>query len=129
MIRAIAFGAVFCWSFNAEAESLLIENVRIFDGVNATLKPGHVLVDDGIITRVSSKKIDTADDAKIIDGANRVLSPGFIDLHAHLTMHVPPSQGDAQATSESAKVIRMAGRLNQHGNFGEIREERYRRID
>ena len=27
-----------------------------------------------------------------------------------------------QATSESARVIRMAGRLNRYGNFGEIRE-------
>jgi len=41
----------------------------------------------------------------------------------------------AQATSESARVIRMAGRLNRHGNIGEIREgwddreEHYRRVD
>ena len=27
-----------------------------------------------------------------------------------------------QATSESAEIIRMAGKLNRHGNFGEIRE-------
>ena len=33
-----------------------------------------------------------------------------------------PAEVLIQATSESAKVIRMAGRLNRHGNFGEIRE-------
>ncbi len=33
-----------------------------------------------------------------------------------------PAEVLAQATSESAKVIRMAGKLNRHGNFGEIRE-------
>jgi len=27
-----------------------------------------------------------------------------------------------QATSESAEIIRMAGKLNRHGQFGEIRE-------
>ena len=27
-----------------------------------------------------------------------------------------------QATAESAEIIRMAGKLNRHGNFGEIRE-------
>ena len=27
-----------------------------------------------------------------------------------------------QATSESAEIIRMAGKLNRHGNFGEIRQ-------
>jgi len=37
-------------------------------------------------------------------------------------MYSTPAEVLAQATSESAKVIRMAGRLNRHGNFGEIRE-------
>ena len=27
-----------------------------------------------------------------------------------------------QATSENAEIVRMAGKLNRHGNFGEIRE-------
>jgi len=33
-----------------------------------------------------------------------------------------PAEVLAQATSESANVMRMAGKLNRHGNFGEIRE-------
>jgi imidazolonepropionase-like amidohydrolase len=33
-----------------------------------------------------------------------------------------PAEVLRQATSESAEVIRMAGRLNRHGDFGEIRE-------
>ncbi len=27
-----------------------------------------------------------------------------------------------QATSDAARIVRMAGKLNRHGNFGEIRE-------
>ena len=27
-----------------------------------------------------------------------------------------------QATAEGGEIIRMAGKLNRHGNFGEIRE-------
>ena len=34
----------------------------------------------------------------------------------------PPAEVLTQATSESAKVISMSGKLNRHGNFGEIRE-------
>jgi hypothetical protein len=74
VIRSIAIGVMLGWSLIAEAQSLLIENVRIFDGVTATLKPGHVLVDDGIITHVSTKKIDTTDDVKIIDLVNCAFS-------------------------------------------------------
>ena len=33
-----------------------------------------------------------------------------------------PAEVLRQATSESAKVIRMSGKLNRYGNFGEIRE-------
>ena len=121
MIRAIAICVILGWSLVAEAESLLIENVRIFDGVNATLKPGHVLVEDGIIKRVSAENIDTAADVMIIDGANRVLSPGFIDLHAHLTMHVPPSQGDAHATVVGAVANDVARHFLDSG-FTTVRD-------
>ncbi len=33
-----------------------------------------------------------------------------------------PAEILVQATSESAEIVRMAGKLNRHGNFGEIRE-------
>lgn len=36
--------------------------------------------------------------------------------------YVTPAEVMRQATSESAEVIRLAGKLNRHGNFGEIRE-------
>ena len=65
------------------AQSYLIENVRIFNGVDPELTAGHVLVEDGVITTISEDAIAAPDEATIIDGGNRVLSPGFIDLHAH----------------------------------------------
>ena len=36
--------------------------------------------------------------------------------------YVAPAEVLRQATSESAEVIRLCGKLNRHGNFGEIRE-------
>ena len=41
------------FSTAAFAEDVLIENVRIFNGVDHELMPGHVLVVDGIINTVS----------------------------------------------------------------------------
>ncbi len=72
-----------------DAGSVLFSNVRIFNGVDAELQVGHVLVEGQKITRVSSSPIEPPDGAVVIDGKNRILSPGFIDIHAHLTFQVP----------------------------------------
>jgi imidazolonepropionase-like amidohydrolase len=121
MIRSIWFVVFACLSASSLADSVLIENVRIFNGVDATLTPGHVLVEDGIISKISAERIEPSDAAMIIDGANRVLSPGFIDLHAHLTMHVPASQGDAHATVAGAVANDVARHFLDSG-FTTVRD-------
>ncbi len=73
----------------ADGHPVLIENVRIFDGVSAELQSGSVLVQDGKIAGVSSGAIDAPEGAEVVDGGGRILSPGFIDIHAHLTFQVP----------------------------------------
>jgi len=40
--KLIIFLSIACLSFTANAESVLIENVRIFNGVDARLSAGHV---------------------------------------------------------------------------------------
>jgi len=89
------------WSFllctclaPAFADTVLIENVRIFDGVDATLRAGHVLVEGETIAKISSRPIEVPDGATVIDGGGRILTPGFIDLHAHLTIQAPKDATD-----------------------------------
>ncbi|MDH3748865.1 MAG: amidohydrolase family protein [Gammaproteobacteria bacterium] len=105
LLAATIFAVV---SGTAYAESYLFENVRIFNGVDDRLTAGHVLVDNGIISKISSEQIDTADDVVVIDGGNRVLSPGFIDLHVHLTMHVPADQPGDHGTLIGAYSVAAA---------------------
>ena len=76
----------------AENPSVLIQNVRIFNGVDASLSEGSVLIEDGIIQKISREAIAAPEGAQVIDGGGRVLSPGFIDLHVHLTMQSPVDQ-------------------------------------
>ena len=121
MIRTIAISALMSISLAANAESVLIENVRIFDGVSATLTPGHVLVENGLISTISKERIEPPAAAVVIEGNNRVLSPGFIDLHAHLTMHVPASQGDAHATVAGAVANDVARHFLDNG-FTTVRD-------
>ncbi|KYH43475.1 amidohydrolase family protein [Branchiibius sp. NY16-3462-2] len=72
--------------------SILLRNVRVFDGVRPRLTPAKdVTVDDGVITRIAAaKKTPTTDPASPaadveIDGAGRTLMPGLIDMHTHLS--------------------------------------------
>jgi len=121
VLRVVAIVSIMSLSLAVKAESILIENVRIFNGVDATLNAGHVLVEDGKIARVSGDKITAEDDAMVVDGGNRILSPGFIDLHAHLTMHVPDSQGYSHATVAGAVANDVARHFLDSG-FTTVRD-------
>ena len=121
MVRSILVGVLACLSTSAWADSTLIKNVRIFNGVDATLFPGHVLVEDGIISRISGDTITVGNDTDVIDGANRVLSPGFIDLHVHLTSHVPYDQIDAHGTVVGAVANDVARHFLDSG-FTTVRD-------
>ena len=121
MKRIWVAASLICLSFAVQAETFLIENVRIFNGVDANLTPGHVLVNDGIIARISQDPIDAPDGATIIDGGNRVLSPGFIDLHVHLTGHAPANQTYSHATVAGAIAADVARHFLDSG-FTTIRD-------
>ena len=121
MRRILVLAILTGLSIPAFGESYLIENVRIFDGVSATLRPGHVLVEDGIISRVSATRIAEGDDVTRIDGGKRVLSPGFIDLHVHLTTNVPAELGDAHATVVGAFAAGVAEHFLNSG-FTTVRD-------
>ena len=121
MHRLLFIPGLICLSVSCWAESVLIHDVRIFNGVDSTLTAGNVLVEDGIIAQVSSDAIAVDDDALVIDGANRVLSPGFIDLHVHLTSHVPYNQIDAHGTVVGAVANDVARHFLDSG-FTTVRD-------
>ncbi|HYD40786.1 MAG TPA: amidohydrolase family protein [Anaeromyxobacter sp.] len=68
------------------SKPIVIEEVRIFDGVADRLKPGHVLVSDRKIQRVSSAPIAAPAGSTVIRGRGRVLMPGLTDAHWHMTL-------------------------------------------
>ena len=68
--------------------AVLFQNVRIFDGKNATLsQPSNVLVRNNRIEKISVAAI--AADAQVINGGARVLMPGLIDAHWHAMLVRP----------------------------------------
>jgi imidazolonepropionase-like amidohydrolase len=71
---------------SADGGTTLFQNVRIFDGRNATLSaPSNVLVRGNKIETISAQSItvDRRADTRIIDGGGRTLMPGLSDVHWH----------------------------------------------
>ena len=58
-----------------EAQSIVIKNAMIFDGINDNALTGNILIEDGVIKKVSKSSIqgDT-----IIDAEGKIVTPGFI---------------------------------------------------
>ena len=121
MIRILFALCIGVFSINASAQTILIENVRIFDGTSPKLTPGHVLVVDGIIDTVSRDSIEAPADAQVIDGDNRILSPGWIDLHTHLAGQNPRSMNKYHPTGAGANAGKMA-RFYLDSGFTTIRD-------
>ena len=94
---------------SADGATTLFQNVRIFDGRNATLSvPSNVLVRGNKIESISVQPIavDRRADTRIIDGGGRTLMPGLIDNHWH-AMLIRPTP--AQAFGDVGYNNLMAG--------------------
>jgi imidazolonepropionase-like amidohydrolase len=63
-------------------DRILLANAMVFDGVEATLRESHVLVEGTRIAEVSHAPI-RVDGVRTIDVHGRTLMPGLIDAHVH----------------------------------------------
>lgn len=67
-------------------EAVVIRDVRVFTGVDATPLLNHdVMVEGGRIVAVGPTGGALPPGARVVEGAGRTLLPGFIDSHVHLT--------------------------------------------
>ncbi len=88
--------------------TVLINDVEIFNGKDEKTIIGNVLIQDKLITKISSGPIPTNKSANtaIIDGKGKFLMPGLIDAHSHIMME-SLSQSLAM-TSEYAYIALFA---------------------
>ncbi len=66
--------------------SILIKNVKVFDGTNEQLKVGPVLIENNLIKSIGPAT-KVPDGAIEIDGKGGTVMPGLIDMHAHHAIH------------------------------------------
>lgn len=71
--------------------TLTITNAVIFDGWDAELVRGSIVVDGGVITAIHSGSADDGSggdgDGQRLDAGGSVVTPGFIDAHFHAYAH------------------------------------------
>ncbi len=103
--------------------SVIFENARIFDGVNADCAEGMSLrIVDDTIEEISSGRI-VGESARRIDLGGRTLMPGLIDLHIHAYASSVNLQKVEQAGAayNSAHAVRMLGHALDCG-FTSVRD-------
>ncbi|MCM8792604.1 MAG: dihydroorotase [Candidatus Omnitrophica bacterium] len=61
---------------------LIIRNSRVIDPLNNIDGIFDILIENGIISKISKEAKDRFD--KVIDATNRITLPGLIDIHVHL---------------------------------------------
>ena len=72
----ILFSAALIFNiYIVEAQSIVIKNAMIYDGMNDDAFSGNILIEEGIIKKVSQSSIqgDT-----VIDAGGKIVTPGFI---------------------------------------------------
>src|SRR5215468_503289 len=76
---------------------LWLTGLRLLDGTGGPMREGvAVLVEDGVIRRVTTAQEPCPAGARLIDAGQRVLLPGLIDAHTHAAGRVPRVQKGAE---------------------------------
>ncbi|MCW8336350.1 metal-dependent hydrolase family protein [Vibrio paucivorans] len=77
-------------ALNAATNTILIKDVKIFDGKSESLSViKDVLIKDNLINEIGN--IEASSDISVIDGKGQTLMPGLIDTHQHITFVDTPS--------------------------------------
>ena len=67
------------------AQTQVILFKQLWNGTDKMLANAVVIVEDGLITEISTDPADIPNDAKVIDLSNYSAIPGMIDAHTHMT--------------------------------------------
>jgi len=84
----------------------IIANGLVFDGTPNPARQANILVEDGIISKISEQPINHPT-AKVIDATGKWVTPGFIDNHTHYDgeMLVKPGLGESVRHGVSTVVV------------------------
>lgn len=74
-----------CWlNIHYGQETILIQNVNVWDGTSDDLQRGQQVLVEGNLIKSVAKEILVAPEVRRIDGQGKTLIPGLSDAHLHL---------------------------------------------
>ena len=79
--RNVTFIILMLFNVVINSESILIQNVTIFDGKNNQPFVGNVLIDDNKISKVSTSSLRGD---LVINGTGKILTPGIISTDTEI---------------------------------------------
>jgi imidazolonepropionase-like amidohydrolase len=88
-LKSIVTTVLLLSAFIAKAQNtILINNVQIFNGKDEKTITGNVLIVNNLVTKISTSPIpiNKSGETKIIDGKGKFLMPGLIDIHMHMIL-------------------------------------------
>ena len=98
---------------------LWLTRARLFDGTGAPLRDHTaILVEDGIIRRVTDAREPCPDGARLVDVGERVLMPGLTDAHTHASGSVPKVAKGAEAPLPGVAAHFLQAELRDYLRFG-----------
>ncbi|HJY60672.1 MAG TPA: amidohydrolase family protein, partial [Streptosporangiaceae bacterium] len=103
----------------AGQERLWLTGARLFDGTGAPLRENAaVLVEGGVIRRVTDASEPCPDGARPLDLGQRVLMPGLTDAHTHASGFVPQTAKGAEESLPGIDAHFMQAELRDYLRFG-----------
>ena len=88
------------------AEQLYIKAGRLLDvSSGKMLKNKVITVNDGVITKISTKMPKISEDSKVIDLSDKFVLPGMMDMHTHIVKNLSKSFYDGYFQSPHRATI------------------------
>jgi imidazolonepropionase-like amidohydrolase len=98
---------------------LWLTGARLFDGTGAPLREhAAILIEDGVIRRVTDAAEPCPEGARAVDVGGRVLMPGLTDAHTHASGFVPSVATGAEEPLPGVAAHFLQAELRDYLRFG-----------
>ncbi|TGN20612.1 N-acyl-D-amino-acid deacylase family protein [Leptospira idonii] len=87
--------------------TILIRNIRIFDGSQSPSFQGDLRIQDGIISEISSESLLPLENEEVVEGQGLWLTPGFIDFHTHYDAEIEVAPDLSESVRHGVTTISL----------------------
>ena len=91
--------------FSMNAPSVLIKGAKIMTASGVVYEKANLLMEKGLIKKISETDIKISSKTKVIDGEGSVLTPGIIDVHSHMGVYPNPGLKAHSDGNEASRPV------------------------